>query len=565
MLATLVDSLSWSGAWPGVLAQAGPPSAETGPYLGLLKIIGMFVVVIPWFAAAPWVYADAKQVGASRSGWSLGVLGSGAAAFVLWLLLPIYFVGLIVFAVLAGSVLVAYVIRRNGQVPPEQKVLTPAHILSLFGKGGLARAAGDAVTKLKLYNSLGKPVLPPLGEKATAEEVNAYNLAQNLLYDIVWHRAERADLVPGSQKTRLVITVDGVSNERGAMSLTDSETIVQYLKRHADMSIEERRRPQKGRITVDAAGSPVEIDLATAGTTSGQRMQFRVVQEVVQTKLESLGMPDDILGRARELVGQRAGLIIVSSRPGSGMTSTLYSLLRTQDAFMRQLVTLEMKPEVDLENITQKTYADPKGMSRALASILRRDPQVLAVDTCPDTDVAKQLQEAAMERMILLGLPAGDTFMALAKWIKLCGDARTAMAPLRAILCQVLLRKLCTKCREAYRPDPKLLTKANLPSKNVDRFYRTPTQPYTDEKGNPGICPNCRGSGYVGRTAAFELIQVTPTIREVVTSGATLADIKTACRREKMLYLQEQALRKVMDGTTSVQEVIRVTQKASRK
>lgn len=565
MVATLVDSLSSSGGWLGVLAQAAPPSPETGPYLSLLKIIGMFVLVIPWFAVAPWVYADAKQVGASRSGWGIGVLASGAVAFTLWLVLPIYFVGLIVFAVLAGSVLVAYVVRRNGRVPPEQKVLTPAHILSLFGKGRLAGGGGEAVTKLKLYNNLGKPVLPPLAENATAEEVNAYNLAQNLLYDIVWHRAERADLVPGSQKTRLVTTMDGVSNERESMSLTDSEMIIQYIKRHADMSVEERRRPQKGKISVDVAGSPVEIDLATAGTTSGQRMQFRVVQEVVQTKLEELGMPKDILGRVRELVDQRAGLIVVSSRPVNGMTSTLYSLLRTQDAFMRQLVALEMKPEVDLENITQNAYPDPKGMSRVLGSVLRRDPQVLMVDTCPNTDVAKQLQEAAMERMVLLGLSAGDTFMALAKWIKLCGDARTAMAPLRAILCQVLLRRLCPKCREAYRPDPKLLTKANLPSKDVERFYRTPTQPYTDEKGNPAVCPNCHGSGYVGRTAAFELIEVTPTIREVVTSGATLAEIKAACRREKMLYLQEQALRKVMDGTTSVQEVIRVTQRASKR
>ena len=126
----------------------------------------------------------------------------------------------------------------------------------------------------------------------------------------------------------------------------------------------------------------------------------------------------------------------------------------------------------------------------------------------------------------------------------------------------MLLRKLCTNCREAYRPDPQLLAKANLPADRIDKFHRPPTQPLTDEKGNPIVCPACQGMGYYGRTAVFELLEVTEELQELVTANASASQIKAACRKRNMLYLQEQGLRKVIAGVTSIREVIRVSQQA---
>jgi type II secretory ATPase GspE/PulE/Tfp pilus assembly ATPase PilB-like protein len=161
---------------------------------------------------------------------------------------------------------------------------------------------------------------------------------------------------------------------------------------------------------------------------------------------------------------------------------------------------------------------------------------------------------------VLLGMHAGDTFVALARWVKVCADRVAAMEHLRAVLCQVLLRKLCTNCREAYTPDPQILAKANLTTQTIGKFFRPPTVPLTDEKGHPIICPACQGSGYLGRTAAFELLEVTDEVREAVARRAPLTEIKAACRKNKMMYLQEQALRKVIEGETSVQEILRVSQ-----
>lgn len=103
------------------------------------------------------------------------------------------------------------------------------------------------------------------------------------------------------------------------------------------------------------------------------------------------------------------------------------------------------------------------------------------------------------------------------------------------------------------------MSKLNLPAEKIEKFYRPPTRPLTDEKGNPITCPTCRGTGYYGRTGAFELMEVTDEIRELVAGNASLGRIKAACRKNKMLYLQEQALRKVIDGVTGIDEVIRVS------
>jgi type II secretory ATPase GspE/PulE/Tfp pilus assembly ATPase PilB-like protein len=301
------------------------------------------------------------------------------------------------------------------------------------------------------------------------------------------------------------------------------------------------------------------MKVRTDGTTHGQRLQLHVVQELARTRLEDLGMPDDLRGRLEKINAVEAGLIIVSAPPGNGLTSTLYSLLRKHDAFMQQLATLESVVTVELENITQQTYRDQTELTGQLGSLLRRDPDVVMLDGCKTPQTAKLICQAAGSKNFLLGMGAENSFVALAKWIKVCGDRPTAVAPLRAITCQVLLRALCPDCREAYRPPQALLAKLNLPADRIEHFYRPPTRQLTDEKGKPVVCPTCRGTGYRGRTAAFELLEMTEAIRELIVQDASLSQIKSACRKNKMLYLQEQALRKVIAGATSIEEVVRVS------
>jgi type II secretory ATPase GspE/PulE/Tfp pilus assembly ATPase PilB-like protein len=542
----------------------------TGGYISTGKLVFMFLLTVPALALLPWVYQDTKQVRLPRELWSGMVLASYALGVLFWLLIPVYVVGLLFYLLLAGGGFLGYVLYRNSKVEPRFKVLTGDHIASIFqGKGGKKgkTQSGQVESRCKIYGADSSLVHPPAtgGEDADPKKLRGFNLAQRILFDVVWRRASEADIVPHKNKATIRYTIDGVVSERPDMDVADSEALAQFIKSIAKLDTQERRRPQQGQISVEVTeGQQEEVSVRTAGTTSGQRIQIRCVQEVVHTDIDQLGMSEDVLSRVLQL-SQEPGLIIVSGPAGSGVTSTLYSLIRTQDAFVHHLMTLERDPVIDLENITQNEYESPEQLPKALGSALRRDPDVVLIDRCKDPEAAELIRKASEDHVIFLGENAADSFTALAKWIKLCNSQPTAIDHLSAVTCQILVRKLCENCREPYKPDPALLAKANLPRQGIDRFYRPPTKPLTDEKGNEITCPVCQGSGYVGRTAVFELLEITPELRKLIHTGATLTQIKSVCRKNKMLYLQEQALRKVIQGTTSIQEVLRASQAKKNK
>lgn len=536
------------------LLAAGVP--EDGGYFSVFKILLFLLLPLPWLYAAAWADHDIQRIHGNRLMWTSLVFGGGIVALLLWVLIPIYLVGLALFLIGVGALVALYVTHRNARVVPEARVMTREHIEGFLSRG--KRTEKEVETRIKVYDASGSPVRPPT-DGAEQDKI-IFNLVQDLLYEVVWRRASEVDVAPqGNQVTAVRFVIDGVVTQRPTLETPDADAMIDYLKAVAGLDPNERRRPQQGSITVDLAGSPIDLDLTVAGTRSGQRLQIKIVQEAIRTRLGELGLAEDKLIRLRELNAETTGLMIVSGRSGNGVTSTLYSLLRDNDAYIKQLATVEQKVEVDLENITEHKYKDPAQMPRVLAGVLRRDPDVVMVDKVEDAAGAQAVIEGASEKKILLGMHANDSFTALAKWVKTVGSTSKAVEPLRAVLCQVLMRKLCPACKEAYRPDPEMLRKANLPAGKVDRFYRPPTKPLTDEKGNPYTCPTCQGSGYLGRTAAFELLEINPELRKLIAGGANLTQIKAAARKQGMLYLQEAALRLVIEGVTSVQEVIRVT------
>jgi type IV pilus assembly protein PilB len=543
---------------------ASIPQYQVG--LPVVKAAVVLVLTIPWLYFAPWVHRDATKLTPSPATWDGLVLAAGAIGVAAWLALPLYIVGLLFYAVLAVGSMLVYVAYRNGRVADtKNKVLTREHLKKLFGRaGGPKKQTIEILTKVTMYDHIEKVVHPPDMTKATPEEIEAYNLVQELLSDLVWRRASEAALMPAGQQAQLTYVIDGVASKRPGMSQADSEKVIQFLKGVTGMSLTEVRQPQKGPMSVDLLGHRADMELNTAGTTGGQRMAFRVIQEVARTRLDELGMPEDILAEMRRISQLSNGLFIISGRRASGVTSTLYSMLREHDAFTKNIVTIEAARAVELENIDQQIYGQDDQLAKVLTNVLRRGLDVLMVDNCPDAAAAKLIIQAAAKRPVLLGLEANDSFVALAKWVKTVGDPATAASALRGVMCQMLMRKLCEQCREAYRPDPKAIAKLNITAEKIEQFYR-PGEPPEDKKGQLQVCSACQGSGYKGRTAVFEQLLLNSEIRQLIAAGATVAQIRTACRKNKMLYLQEQALRKVMDGTTSIDEVIRVTQQQAKK
>ena len=152
---------------------------------------------------------------------------------------------------------------------------------------------------------------------------------------------------------------------------------------------------------------------------------------------------------------------------------------------------------------------------------------------------------------------ASSTFDAIARLIALVEDPKPVAEVLVAVVGQRLLRVLCNACREAYQPDEQLLRKANLPVDKIEHFYRPPSEPILDKKGREIICQTCQNSRYVGRTGVFELLVISDALRKLIASGATANQIKSQARSEKMRYLQEEGLLKVIAGQTSMAEVMR--------
>ncbi len=528
---------------------------QFGGLLAAVKVVFMLAFIAPWLHFATWASKDATKLFGSATAWSAVVLGAGLLGVMSWLVMPFYILGLLFYVVLAAAGLVAYVVYRNGRVGEKDKVLTKAHLTASLSRRDKFQV--EILTKVTIYDANEKVVFPPDMTKAEIDEMETYNLAQELLHDMVWRRASEVALAPAGEKARLLYVIDGVTTERPAMDLADSERAIHFLKGVAGMDVEDRRQPQKGSISIDLNGARSDMEVGSAGTTKGQRMMFRVIQEAVRTELPLLGMPEDLLAEVEKLAKTKNGLFIVSGRRASGVTSTLYSILRQRDAFIQNVVAVEATGALDLENITQHPYHDDAKLPQVLTAVLQRGADVLMVDNCPDGETARLIVKASAKRPVLLGMQAGDSFVALAKWVQLCGNAEAAVAILRAVMCQLLLRRLCVECREPYRPDPQRLAKLNLSAEKIEQFYR-PGEPGEGKKGSP-VCPACQGSGYRGRTAAFELLMLSKDIRQLITQSATVAQIRAACRKNRMLYLQEQALRKVIDGTTSVQEVIRVT------
>ncbi|MDP6634534.1 MAG: ATPase, T2SS/T4P/T4SS family [Phycisphaerae bacterium] len=535
-----------------------------GGYVSLVKVVFMLVLVTPWLAILPWIHHDVARVRGSQTQWTLTVLGGGVVGILVWLLWPVYFVGLVVYLLLFAAVVAGYVVWRDARVGPGDKMISV-----IRARGFMLRGKGvkvDVVERVKIYDDRNVLVAPPDPDTASVPECETYNSVQNFLASMLINRASEADISPGSQQSAVIrFIVDGVLSVQPSMSLIESDMLIQALKPLAGLDPEERRRPQEGLLSLDFAGKQIEIGVTTTGSTGGQRMQFRAMHEALRTKIDELGMTDDIRKRIRAISGAKSGLVVVSGRIGSGVTSTLYSILRGIDAYTKRLVTLEARTSADMENVTQTVYGDAKKLPAALTAAIRRDPDVIMVDACPDAETAELIANAAADKLVIVGVGAVDTFTALALWLKARGDAGAAMANLRGVLCQALIRNLCPACRQPYRPDPQLLAKANLTSSQIERFYRAPEGDRVDEDGEPIVCPSCQGTGYIGRTGVFELLEINDEIRQLVIDKAQLAQIKAACRKNNMQYLQENALQKVIDGLTSIQEVIRVTQQGKKK
>jgi type II secretory ATPase GspE/PulE/Tfp pilus assembly ATPase PilB-like protein len=239
---------------------------------------------------------------------------------------------------------------------------------------------------------------------------------------------------------------------------------------------------------------------------------------------------------------------------GAGKSTTLYASLREIDRYQRNIITVEDPIEYHLDNITQMEVNTKAGQTFAamLRSILRQDPDVIMIGEVRDQETASiACQAANTGHMVFSTVHSNDAITALFRLLDLGVEPHMIASALSAVMAQRLVRNLCEACKEPYKPKPEFLKKANIPGDKVDVFYRRPENPEQ-------VCPQCGGTGYFGRTGIYELLILTEPMKEMIRENPSINKIKAEARKNGMIYLQEDGLRQVIQGRTSIEELLRV-------
>jgi type II secretory ATPase GspE/PulE/Tfp pilus assembly ATPase PilB-like protein len=538
-------------------------SIEYGGYISIVKLVTFLVLFFLWLPLLSWVYNDAKSMETKEVFWTGIVLGAGAAALIIWLIIPVFIAGMLLYIIVITATSLAYVKHRNSIVMDYDRVLTADHIKGLFVS---EEKKLDDLKNIVFITANNNQV--PLPEPKTPDFFG-YKAACGILNDAKWKRASSIILSPTPQGYNITYYVDGAALNQPAIAQEQTEFFIRFVKNLADLDADEKRKPQKGKFSiVRQKENPDEWEVTTAGSTAGEQVKLKQIVKQGEIRLTDISLMPEQYEQLNKLQGLKQGLFLITGPKKSGVTTTLYALLRNHDAFINSINTLERQSSAKLPNITQNIYTlsdtGTTSFAKKLQQVIRLGPDIVGVADCDDAETAKVACAGSRDgKMIYVTLNADSAMQALGSWIKLVGDKKAAAMTLLGISNQRLLRKLCTECKQAYTPDKELLRKFNIAPEKTKVLYRAGKVQY-DKRGRESTCENCQGTGYIGRTGVFEIIILNDELRKVILQSRSLSEISSKFRRANILYLQEQTMRKVITGITDVNEMIRALSKPKR-
>lgn len=545
----------------GAAVSVGSVPGEGG-FFSLAKIIIMLVFIFLWAPPAGWCARDAKRLSINQFMWGCVILSGGVLGWFFWFFVPIYAVGLMFNILLGFGAVVAYAVYRDTLVDDSERILKPANLLAAI-KGEQKDAAVEVVEKVRLANAAGRE--PKVPEDPEGQKI--YQTFQNLMFDALWRRAGELFIQPAGENVKILFRIDGVIAEYAEWDRASGQSVITYVKTICGLDVNEHRQPQKSKLMAQQVhvDRKVTLDIETAGSRAGEKLVIRIRAEEAKFTIAEIGFTQEQIDKFQPLLDAKKGVVVVSGMGHAGLTSTLYAMGRSMDAFVQNIHSVEVKPLMELDNITQNIYevGSDKSFARYLQTISRREPDILLVDPCKDAETTKMITQLATgkNKKIFTSIHATNTLTALGRMMKWTESPEEVAEAILAVMYQRLVRKLCPACREAYKPNPETLRKMNLSSRENVTFYRPPSQQLVDKKGNPIVCATCQGSGYVGRTAVFEIMFVDDNLRDAIRTGEGRA-IKSAARKSGLKYWDESALEKVLAGITSVQEIVRVSKEA---
>ncbi|HNT34744.1 MAG TPA: GspE/PulE family protein, partial [bacterium] len=356
-------------------------------------------------------------------------------------------------------------------------------------------------------------------------------------------------LEPQEDTLRIRYRIDGMLYDFMTMPKERSVPVISRLKILAGMDISERRRPQDGHISMQADGREIDLRLATLPTVLGEKIVLRVLEETSVLKgLNQLGFESDDLEKVRKAVHAPNGMVLVTGPIGSGKTTTLYSALTEVNVQTRNIVTIEDPVEYQLPGINQ-VQVDPKinlTFAEGLRAVLRQDANVLMVGEIRDVETAKVAVRAALTGHLLLStLHTNSALGAISTLYHLGIEPILLSSAVSCVIAQRLVRKVCQQCCQMRLPAAGLRSQLGLPASSKKKI------PYA--KG----CKECFHTGYSGRTAVYEVICVSDNLREMILQGASESAMIEAAKKDKSSFLLENGKKKVLEGITTFEELVR--------
>jgi type IV pilus assembly protein PilB len=396
-------------------------------------------------------------------------------------------------------------------------------------------------------------------DRLTSDQSPIIKLVDSTLFNALQRRASDIHVETRDREVVIKYRIDGVLYH--AMEPIDKkfhQTIISRIKVMSELDISEKRVPQDGRFKLRIKGRTVDFRVSIMPSVHGEDCVIRILdkestnREFASLSLDVCGFEDRDMLRMRRFIKEPYGMVLVTGPTGSGKTTTLYAALSEIKNDEDKIITIEDPVEYQLPGITQIPVNEKKGLTfaRGLRSILRHDPDKIMVGEIRDAETAQiAIQSALTGHLVFTTVHANNVIDVLGRFLNMGVEPYNFVSALNCILAQRLVRLICTSCKRPAKSTREQLLESGLdPARYLD---------YTFYEGKG--CIDCNGTGYTGRTAIAELLDMSDRIREMILDKRPAADIKRAAKEEGMTFLREAALAKVFVGKTTLHEINKVT------
>ena len=389
-------------------------------------------------------------------------------------------------------------------------------------------------------------------EKASDEDAPIVKLVNLILQEAIKERATDIHVEPQENKVNVRIRIDGVLQIIMTPPATSLSGLVTRIKILSKLNIAEKRLPQDGRFSIKTAAKDIDVRVSILPTVHGEKIVMRLLDKSgFDFNLTTLGFPKKNLGVFKKVISQPYGMVVVSGPTGSGKSTSLYAALKEIKDEKTNIITVEDPVEYQLEGISQVQVFEDIGLTfgSTLRSILRQDPDVLLIGEIRDSETADIAVKFSLTgHLVFSTVHANDAPGTLTRLLDIGIAPFLVGSCLNLVMAQRLVRKLCDKCKEKYKPTDDELALIGLTPKDVKGdLYKA--------KG----CADCRNTGYRGRTAIFEMIPMAKELRKLIFENANEDEIRQAAIKNGMVTLRDAGNERVLDGTTSVEEILRST------